>query len=270
MTATTAKRVAGHAAALAMVPYFLIKIVWTLAGLRGGGLHDGVWSRLNWAGINGLTVAMAGAAIVLGLALAQRWGLRIPAVALLLPAWIGAGFLVPMVPLFPFLLAGGGGDAPAEPAASIPAWEIGLISASFAGFGLAMAFAFPLYVRERWPHVFTGRKPAVDRESAVDRDVKAGGNPVAADRVAVGGEVVGDGGGSAAGGGERLAVPGWVVTGGEVVGDGGMAAGGKGAASGAMAVAGRTVGGAAAAGGEVSAERNSLSEIGRASCRERV
>ena len=42
-------QVAGYGAALAMTPYLILKIFWTIDGLRGGGLHEGAWSHLNWA-----------------------------------------------------------------------------------------------------------------------------------------------------------------------------------------------------------------------------
>lgn len=153
---TAARQVAGYGAALAMVPYLIVKVIWTLDGLRGGGLRDGAWSTLSWTALNALTVAMAGAAIVLGLALAQRWGRRIPGWLILLPAWVGTGFLVPMIPILPLLsLTAGGGETVTDPA--VPAWEIALLSVSFAGFGLGAAVAVPLYLWQRWPHAVTGR-----------------------------------------------------------------------------------------------------------------
>lgn len=156
---TKARRVAGYGAALAMLPYFIVKIFWTLEGLRGRGLHDGAWSELNWTAVNGLTVGMAGVAILLGLALGQRWGVRIPGWVVLLPAWISTGFLVPMIPILPLLLlTSGGGDTTADQV--VPAWEIALLSASFAGFGLGVAVAAPLYFWQRWPHAFRHRTAA--------------------------------------------------------------------------------------------------------------
>ena len=155
---TRAGHVAGCGAALAMTPYFVIKVVWTVDGLRGGGLHDGAWSRLDWAALNGLTVIMAGTAIVVGLALALPWGLRVPGWLVTLPAWVGTGFLVPMIPILPVLVLTGGGDD-GGPAPAMPAWEAALVSVSFAGFGLGVAVAFPLYVRRRWPYAATGRPP---------------------------------------------------------------------------------------------------------------
>ncbi|SFF70109.1 hypothetical protein SAMN05421678_101511 [Actinopolymorpha cephalotaxi] len=150
-----ARKAAAYFAALAMLPYFLLKIFWVRDGLRGGGLHTGVWKALDWAAINAMTVAMAGAAILLGLALGQRWGLRIPAWLLLLPAWVGMGFLCSMLPLIPvFAMLPDVGADPAGPKLPLASWEVEMISVSFAGFGLGLAVAMPLYVRERWPALF--------------------------------------------------------------------------------------------------------------------
>jgi hypothetical protein len=160
MTRDRVRRFAGYWAATAMLPYLIIKIFWTIDGLHGGGLQDGAWSRLNWAAINALTVGMAGLAILLGLALARPWGNRLPGALLLVPAWIGGGFLVPMLPLMPILLLLTIGT-PAEPTeAAMPAFEVALVSVSFAGFALGVAIAFPLYVLQRWPDALKNRVPA--------------------------------------------------------------------------------------------------------------
>ncbi|GAA4607781.1 hypothetical protein GCM10023107_83190 [Actinoplanes octamycinicus] len=144
-------RVAGYGAALAMAPYFVMKIFWTIDGLRGGGLHQGAWRHLNWAAMNALTVGMSGLAILLGLALAQPWGRRAPAWLLLVPAWIGMGFLVPMLPLIPGLALVDRAEVGAGEEAFMSAWEIGLLSVSFAGFALGVAIAAPVYAARRWP-----------------------------------------------------------------------------------------------------------------------
>ncbi|MCI4063417.1 hypothetical protein MRQ36_12860 [Micromonospora sp. R77] len=148
-------RVAAYGAAVAMTPYFVMKIFWTMDGLRGGGLHEGAWSHLDWAVVNGLTVVMSGLAMLLGLALAQLWGLRVPAWLMLLPAWIGMGFLVPVIPLIPVLAlitetGGTTGEAP------MSAGETALLSVSFAGFALGVAIAAPVYAARRWPEAFSG------------------------------------------------------------------------------------------------------------------
>jgi hypothetical protein len=151
----TLGRVAAYGAVFAMSPYFVMKIFWTIDGLRGGGLNEGAWSHLDWAVINGLTVAMSGLAMLLGLALAQRWGLRVPAWLMLIPAWIGMGFLVPMIPLVPLLALVNVEDGAATAEAQMTGWEIGLLSVSFAGFALGVAIAAPIYAVQRWPGVFS-------------------------------------------------------------------------------------------------------------------
>jgi hypothetical protein len=118
--------------------------------------------------LNTVTVIMAAAGIVLALALARPWGLRIPAAPLLAAAWIGYGLLVPMIP---YLLLSSvlGGAAPAQAGeaggggAALPAWEAALIQLSFAGMAVGLAVAFPLYLRERWPDAFRGRLGPADR-----------------------------------------------------------------------------------------------------------
>jgi hypothetical protein len=140
-----------------MAPYFVMKIFWTIDGLRGGGLHEGAWRHLNWAVMNGLTVAMSGLAMLLGLALAQRWGLRVPAWLMLLPGWIGMGFLVPMIPLIPLLALVSTDTDDTAAVAQMAAGEIASLSVSFAGFALGVAIAAPVYAVRRWPEAFSGR-----------------------------------------------------------------------------------------------------------------
>ncbi|SDS48180.1 hypothetical protein [Actinopolymorpha singaporensis] len=153
-----ARKVAAYFAALTMLPYFLLKVFWVGDGLHGGGLHTGVWKTLDWVAVNAVTVAMSGSAIMLGLALGQRWGLRLPAWSLLLPAWVGMGFLCSMLPLIPvFAVLPDAGADPGGPKLPMATWEVGMISVSFAGFGLGLAVAVPLYVRERWPALFARR-----------------------------------------------------------------------------------------------------------------
>lgn len=150
-------RVAAYGAVAAMAPYLVMKIFWTIDGLRGGGLHDGAWSHLDWAVVNGMTVAMSGLAMLLGLALAQRWGLRVPAWLMLVPSWIGMGFLVPMIPLIPLLALMDTDTGAAAAEGRMSAAEVGVLSVSFGGFALGVAIAAPIYAVRRWPAAFSGR-----------------------------------------------------------------------------------------------------------------
>jgi len=160
------RRHAGHGAALAMTPYLLIKVRWVVGALLGLAPHDSDLTLTEWVVLNTVTIAMAATGIALALALARPWGARLPAPPLLALAWIGSGLLVPMIPymlvstvvdaLSP-ATAGPPGEAAGGAGAVMPAWEGALIEVSFAGMGLGLAVALPLYLRQRWPHMFRGR-----------------------------------------------------------------------------------------------------------------
>jgi hypothetical protein len=141
---------AAYGAALALMPYLVIKVSW-VAGALAGVLPTGDgMSTSAWVALNTATVVMSGIGIVVALALVRPWGLRVPAPLLVAGSWIGAGFLVP---LLPYAVAGlfdiESGD--------LPAWEAALIQAGFAGMGMGLAVALPAYFRRRWPLSMTGR-----------------------------------------------------------------------------------------------------------------
>ncbi|MFI7632680.1 hypothetical protein [Nonomuraea sp. NPDC049400] len=159
---SSARRVAGYAAALAMSLYLVVKVVWIVAGLTGHGPSD--VGTAGWVALNAVTVGMSAVGVALGLALAQRWGLRLPALPVIFLSWMGAGFLVPMLPymVISTVLGAsgvdeGGGRAGAGAAESAPGWETVLIGIGFAGMAAGLAVALPIYLRERWPSHFLGR-----------------------------------------------------------------------------------------------------------------
>jgi hypothetical protein len=109
---------------------------------------------------------MAATGIALALALADTGLIRAPAFAILAFAWIGAGLLVPML-AYLLLSSALSSDAPAQsthPGSELPGWEAVMIQMSFAGLGLALAVALPLYLLKHWSSAFTGRLG--DRTSA--------------------------------------------------------------------------------------------------------
>ena len=83
-----ARGVAGHAAALTMSLYLTVKIIWVVAALLGHGPED--VGSTGWVLLNTLTVGMSAIGVVLGLALAQRWGRRLPGGPLILFSWVAA------------------------------------------------------------------------------------------------------------------------------------------------------------------------------------
>ncbi len=153
--------IGGYGAALAMTPYLLIKITWVVGALAGLLPTGGAATLAEWVVLNGATIVMAGVGIVLALALVRPWGMRIPGAPLALAAWVGAGFLVSVLPfaVVSSLLGSGdgGGAAGGHDDAAMPAWEAGLIQAGFVGMGLGLALALPAYLRRRWPDAFAGR-----------------------------------------------------------------------------------------------------------------
>ncbi len=140
------RAVAGYGAALAMTPYLLIKVSWVAVGLGSPAATGAVV-------LNTVTIGMAAAGIALALALVRPWGERIPALPVLACAWIGGGFLIPMLPyaIVDSLISPPGADP------AMPAWEYPLLQASFLGMGAGLAVALPLYLRARWPAAFEGR-----------------------------------------------------------------------------------------------------------------
>ena len=146
-----AGEVAAYGAALAITPYLVIKVSWVvgaLAGVLPTGDHGMRTSE--WVALNVTTIVMAGVGIAVALALVRPWGRRIPARLLVAGSWIGAGFLVPLLPYAIVGLVDLDGG-------SMPDWEAALIQAGFVGMGLGLAVALPAYFRRRWPAHLSGR-----------------------------------------------------------------------------------------------------------------
>ncbi|MEU5977630.1 hypothetical protein [Streptomyces sp. NPDC047315] len=133
-------------------------MVGSLVGLLPVGTGFG---KVEWAVLNSATIGMAGGGITVAFALVRPWGMRIPAWPLAFCAWVGTGFLVPVLPyaVLSSLLGSaddhrdGGSDA----GPSMPAWEAALVQIGFVGMGLGLAVALPVYARRRWPDAFAGR-----------------------------------------------------------------------------------------------------------------
>ncbi|MFG1886054.1 hypothetical protein [Micromonospora sp. NPDC049102] len=146
-------KVAGYSAALAMSLYLLVKVIWIVVALLGNGPDD--MGTTTWVVLNAVTVGMSAIGVTVALALTQNWGRRLPARPLIFFAWVGGGFLVPMLPylvisgILTALRGGGGGSA--------PAWEGFLIGFGFLGMAAGLAVALPSYLRQRWPVAFQGR-----------------------------------------------------------------------------------------------------------------
>lgn len=152
-----AGRLAAYGAALAMTPYALIKISWVVGALAGL-LPIGDGFRLTgWLVLNTATIGMAGIGIAMALALVRPWGTRIPGPLVVFVAWVGTGFLVPVLPfaVLDSLLGLSDGEPRSEddPGPAMPGWEAALIQISFVGMGLGLAVALPAYLRLSLIHI---------------------------------------------------------------------------------------------------------------------
>ena len=146
--------------------YLAVKIVWVAAALLGDQPGED-WGTTGWVLLNLVTVGMSAVGVVLGLALAQPWGQRVPAPLVVLFAWVGAGFLVPLLPYMVLSLVlgafgvgddGGGGDAGGSGGGTaVPGWETAFIVVGFLGMAVGLAVALPIYLWGRWPSAFAGR-----------------------------------------------------------------------------------------------------------------
>ncbi|WP_327360239.1 hypothetical protein [Streptomyces sp. NBC_01296] len=152
-------RSAAYGAALALLPYLLIKVSWVVGSLVGVLPVGNGFGVAEWVVLNTVTIGMAAIGIALALALVRPWGMRIPGALVAFCAWVGSGFLVSILPfaVFGALLDGGGGSQGGGEDPAMPVWEGVLVQFSFLGMGLGLALAVPAYLRRRWPEAFAGR-----------------------------------------------------------------------------------------------------------------
>ncbi|MGW6569369.1 hypothetical protein [Streptomyces sp. NPDC054975] len=159
-TPSAARRVLRVLAVLACVPYVTIKIAW-MAGSEigipaGSPLLD---DRGLMIAVNGVTVLMDAAVVVLALLLTQAWGRRVPSWLLALPMWGATGLIAPIMVGFPAQTVVSLVTAP-EPAGSrepfLDPWVFTVVYGGFIVQGLALGTLFVLYARDRWGQVWRG------------------------------------------------------------------------------------------------------------------
>lgn len=152
----------GWAAVLGTLPYLTLKAAW-LAGSTVGVADPSQFQDGSVFVLNAVTAGMDLVAILVALAFTYSWGHRIPGFFVLVPVWIGTGFLIPIAVLLPTLDFSG----------SLPflePWVQPMVYGGFAWQGVMLAAAFFFYARERWGFVFrvdTGQVPAAGVVRAV-------------------------------------------------------------------------------------------------------
>jgi hypothetical protein len=166
-------RVLGWLAAAGTLPYLTLKLVW-LSGGTTGVTEPAFLSEPAVVVANAVTFAMDLVVIGLALALTSRWGDRLPAWLVLLPMWVGTGFLVPMaVSIMPAtvvqVLTEGTGGSGFEP------WLQPLVYGGFAWQGVFLFAAFVAHAVRRWSDVITAGAPPVPAPAPLLRVIVAGG-----------------------------------------------------------------------------------------------
>jgi hypothetical protein len=155
------RRILRAVAVVSCVPYLSLKIAW-VAGSHvgipeGSGLLD---HRVSMAVVNGVSVLLDSAVIVLALMLTRPWGLRVPAWLLAFPVWVATGLLTPIMTGFPLQLVvrafGGSTTTSGDGEPFLDEWVFGVVYSGFIVQGIALGALFTLYARDRWGHLWTG------------------------------------------------------------------------------------------------------------------
>ncbi|MEV0233535.1 hypothetical protein [Nonomuraea sp. NPDC050786] len=142
-------------AVAAMLPYLTLKVLW-LTGSSIGTTDPGFLNDPAMVGLNAMTFGMEAVGLLLALAFATRWGLRLPPWLVLLPLWVGTGLLSTVIVTVPIMVLAGGLSV-FETGGPVEPWIYMMVYGGFIVQGAGLMAAFALYSRDRWPHVFTTR-----------------------------------------------------------------------------------------------------------------
>ncbi|MGX2997938.1 hypothetical protein JNUCC64_27325 [Streptomyces sp. JNUCC 64] len=150
------------------LPYLALKATW-LAGVHVGFPEGSPFldhpARL--VVLNLVTLLMDACVVVLALLLTRPWGRRVPGWLLLVPMWVAAGLLTPIVTVYPLqslvgLLGGGDAAGLADGGASggappLAEWVFALVYGGFILQAIALGGLFVGYARDRWGALWRGR-----------------------------------------------------------------------------------------------------------------
>ncbi|WP_435242799.1 hypothetical protein [Streptomyces cucumeris] len=164
---TESRSVLRAVAIVSVLPYIALKTAWMAGshlGIPEGSelLDDG--RRTTMLVLNGVTLLMDAAVVVLALLFTRPWGRRVPALLLVLPVWTACGLLAPIMVGFPAQLAaravglgGGRADGTDGRGEFLAEWVYGVVYGGFIVQGLALGALFVPYARDRWGHLWRGR-----------------------------------------------------------------------------------------------------------------
>jgi hypothetical protein len=146
------RRMWGYCAAIAILPYLLIKIAWTF----GLFMPTEQMGDLSWRTANAITIVLAAVGILLAFAFSMAWGERLPAWLVAFPVWIGTGLLIPMLLLAPILAPAAITRDQQAGISGIWIYEQIFVIISLLGVGVCLPLALAGYAKTRWPEVFAG------------------------------------------------------------------------------------------------------------------
>lgn len=150
---------------VSVAPYVLIKIAWLAGsdiGMKPGTGTDEMGTTRFVTG-NIVTIGMDILSVVLGLALIQPWGWRIPAWSVFIVGGAATGLLAPIllgIPLGSLLQLAFEGNLTSGGEGNLEGWTFAIIYGGFGVTAAALAVLLALYADERWGHlVAAGVRP---------------------------------------------------------------------------------------------------------------
>lgn len=168
-----AVRIAGLLTAAGTAPYLGLKAIW-MAGGTVGVRDPAAMAEPVLVVMNGVTAAMDVLVIVLAIALTRSVAARLPAWLVLLPMWVGVGFLLPIAAVLLPAAATGSltasiGDDLIEP------WVRPLVYGGFAWQGIGLAVVFTAFATRRWGQLVTASVPVAEPVRPLLRVLVGGG-----------------------------------------------------------------------------------------------
>lgn len=169
-TASRLRTVACGTAIAACIPYLSLKLAWICGSELGIPASSPLLDHAAvMRAVNGLTVLMDSAVVVLALMLSRPWGMRVPGWLPALPLWPATGLLAPIVVGWPAQLVADLVAGPVPPAGSsadfLEPWVFTVVYGGFLLQGLALGTLLARYVRDRWGHLLRGRLADLPRTS---------------------------------------------------------------------------------------------------------
>lgn len=169
-TISVPRRVFGYGTIAAAAPYIFIKINWLAGGTLG--MNDPTFfANPTYLFANAITFLMDVLAVLLALALTEKWGMRLPPLTVLFPMWAASGLLLPIVfillfsPLARQTTVAAHSENNLEP---LQSWVFMMVYGCFAAQGILLSGTFALYARARWGKLVVQLKTAKNTAATHD------------------------------------------------------------------------------------------------------